>query len=94
MKSIRVALISAVLLTSPMLSFAGGQHLIRVPTNDEMRDRTGVTPAVQAGKETGMARQQTVQVNASRSETAAESQVAKDKPSTEHPNLGDHAFRK
>jgi hypothetical protein len=93
-RSIRMTLLSGLLLTSPMLSFAAGQHLVRVPTKEEMQDHAGITRAVQQGKGTGMSHNQGVQVNASREQTAAESQVAKDKPSTGNPNWGDAALRK
>jgi hypothetical protein len=93
-RSIRMALLSGLLLTSPMLSFAAGQHLVRVPTKEEMQDRSDVTRAVQPGKGTGRVQEQGVQVNESRSQTPAESQVTKDKPNAGQPNWGDHAFRK
>jgi hypothetical protein len=33
---VRAALLSALALTSPLFAFAGGQHLIRNPTKEEM----------------------------------------------------------
>jgi hypothetical protein len=93
-RSIRVVLLSALVLTSPMLSFAAGQHLVRVPTKEEMLDRSDVTRAVPQGKGTGRVRVQGIQVNASRSQTAAESQVVKDQSRAGYPNWGDRALRK
>ncbi len=60
----RVALLSALMMTSPLLSFAGGEHVIRTPSKDEAQDRTGITRAVQYGKGTGMTRNQGVRANA------------------------------
>jgi hypothetical protein len=95
MKSqLRVAMLSALVLTSPLLSFAAGQHLIRVPSNEEMQDRSGITRAVQYGKGTGVTRNQEVSANAFREQTAAESQVVKEQPKSENSNLSDKALRK
>ena len=93
-KSVRIALLSALMLTSPMLSFAAGQHLIRVPGKDEAQDRSGITQAVQYGKGTGMTRNEGVRANAFREQTPAESQVVKDQTKPGHPNRSDKALRK
>jgi hypothetical protein len=94
-RSIRVALLSAVVLASPMLSFAGGQPPVsRTPSKSEAQDRTGISRAVQQGKGTGMTRVQGVQANASRSQTASETQVAKDQSRAGSPNWSDPAYRK
>jgi hypothetical protein len=95
MKSqLRVALLSALALTSPSLSFAAGQHLIRVPSTDEAQDRSGVTRAVQFGKGTGITRNEGVRANAYREQTPAESQVTKGQSKTGSPNWQDRALRK
>ena len=93
-QTVRVVLLSTFVLASPMLSFAADQHLVRVPTKEEMQDHSDMTRAVQPGKGAGVTRSEGVSVNASRSQTPAESQVAKDKPSTGNPNWSDHALRK
>jgi hypothetical protein len=60
-----------------------------------MQNRDGITRAVQQGKGGGgISRNQEVRANAYRSQTAAESQVVKEKPRTGYPNWGDPAFRK
>jgi hypothetical protein len=46
-QSFRVATLAAAMLTNPLLSFAGGQHLIRTPSKDDAQDRSGITRAVQ-----------------------------------------------
>ena len=90
----RVTLLSALVFASPILSFAGGQSPIaRTPSKSEAQDRTGITRAVQQGKGSGMTRNQGVKVNASRFETPAERQVAKDSGNTSS-NWSDPAFRK
>jgi hypothetical protein len=93
-QTVRVVLLSAFVFAGPMLSFAAGQHLVRVPTKEEMQDRSDMTRALQPGKGTGMTRNEGVRVNASRAQTPAESQVSKDKPNTGNLNLSDHALRK
>jgi hypothetical protein len=93
-KSVRIALLPALMLMSPMIGFAGGQHLIRVPSKDEAQDRSGITPAVQYGKGTGMTRNDGVRANAFREQTPAESQVVKDQTKPGHPNWSDTALRK
>ena len=93
-RPIRVALIAAVALTSPLLAFAADRPPIHVPSKTEMQNRDGITRAVQQGKGGGMPRNQEVRANAYRSQTAAENQVVKEKPKTGYPNWGDTAFRK
>lgn len=89
-RSIKVALASAFMLTSPLLTFAGGQPAkVRMLSKSEMQDRTGITQAVQQGKGTGMTRNQVIRANAYRSQTAEESPARRD-----GPNWGDTAFRK
>jgi hypothetical protein len=94
--SIRLTLLTAVVLTSPVLTFAGGQPAkVRTLTKAEMQDRTGITRAVQQGKGAGMSLSQTViRANAYREQTPAESASMKADPPAAHSNLGDSAFRK
>jgi len=93
-KSVRIALLPALMLMSPVIGFAGGQHLIRVPSKDEAQDRSGITPAVQYGKGTGMTRNEGVRANAYREQTPAESQVVKDQAKAGQSKPDDTAFRK
>jgi hypothetical protein len=90
---ITLALLSA--FVSPMLSFAGGQPAkVRMSNKSEAQDRTGISRTLQQGKGTGTVREQGAQVNASRSQTAAEGRVAKDPSRAGYPNWGDTALRK
>ena len=87
---IKAPLVSAFVLTSPMLSFAGGQ-----PANmhkNDTQDRTGISRAVQQGKGSGLTRNEGVQADAYRAQTPAESQVAKEQPNPGRPV--DTAFHK
>lgn len=91
---IKVALLPAFVLASPLLTFAGGQHLVRMPRKGEIPDRTGITQAVQQGKGAGMSRNQGVRANAYRSETADVRAALKDESGAVRFNAGDTAFRK
>jgi hypothetical protein len=93
-QSVRIALLSALILASPVISFGAGQHLIRVPSKDEAQDRSGVTRAVQYGKGTNMTRNEGVRANAFRSQTPEESQVVKNQPKSGWPKWSDPGFRK
>ena len=88
---IKAALISAFVLASPMLSFAGGQPA-KMHKDDTTQDRTGTTRAVQQGKGSGLTRNEGVQADAYRAQTPAESQVAKEQSSPGRPV--DTAFHK
>jgi hypothetical protein len=93
-RSIRMALLSAFVLGSPLLTFAASQRPIHVPSKDEIQDRTGITRAVQQGKGGGMSRNQVVlRANAYRLQTPEESQAIRDKSDATLPK-GDSAFRK
>lgn len=53
----KVAVLSALVLTSPLLSLAGSQPAQRrAPSRSEMQNRPDVTRAVQQGKGSGMTR--------------------------------------
>jgi hypothetical protein len=94
--SVRAALMSAVALALPLLTFAGGQPAkVRMPGKDEARDRSGVARALQQGKGGGLSLSQTViRANAYRVQTEAASPATKDQPGGAGPNLSDSAFRK
>jgi hypothetical protein len=94
-RSIRVALLSAFVLVSPLPTFAGGQHLVRMPRKGEIQDRADMTPAVQQGKGGGMSRSQVVlRANAYRLQTEEDRPALRNQSSTAGPNRGDTAFRK
>jgi hypothetical protein len=74
---VRVALLSAVVLTSPLLTFAGSQPKIHKYSKEEAQDRTGITRAIQQGKGTGMSlSDSTIQANAYREQTTEQKPVA------------------
>jgi hypothetical protein len=77
----KVAVLSAFVLTSPLLIFAAGQPKLPVTSRSEMQNRAGATRAVQQGKGSGMTRNHaTIPAVTGRSQAA--------------PNLDDSALRK
>jgi hypothetical protein len=90
-RSIKLALLSAFALMSPLLTFAGdhpGQ--MHRYSNNEIENRDGVTRDVQQGKRAGVSRNQLVlRGNANRSETPEGNSA-----DVAGPNWGDSAFRK
>jgi hypothetical protein len=80
-QSIRVAVFSAFVLTSPLLIFAAGQPKLHTPGKSAIQDLSAAPRAVQQGKGGGMSRKQEVLP------APAESAAAR-------PNSGDTAFRK
>jgi hypothetical protein len=93
-RSFRVALLSAIALGSPLLTFAGGQPaIVRNFTYREATNANGKRTE-QQGKGTGMSRNQTVLANAWRSQTEEDNLKLRDKPAAAHINWGDSAFRK
>jgi hypothetical protein len=93
-RSIRVALLSAFVLASPSLTFAGGQHLVRMPRKGEIQDYADTMRAVQQGKGGGISRNEGIRANAYRLQTEEESLTTRDKSAAERPNPGDSVFRK
>jgi hypothetical protein len=78
---IRVAVLSAFALTSPLLIFAAGQPKVRMISQNELPRPDGATRAVQQGKGSGMSRNDVaIPASADRLQTA--------------PNRADSAFRK
>jgi hypothetical protein len=57
-RSFRVAVLSAFVLTSPLLSFAAGQPKLHMPSKTDGQNVVGATPAVQQGKGSGTMRSQ------------------------------------
>jgi hypothetical protein len=95
-RSIKVALLSAFALMSPLLTFAGDQPgQMHRYSKSEIENRDGVTQAVQRGKGAGVSRNQLVlRTNAYRSETAEESPALRNDSDVVGPSWGDSAFRK
>jgi hypothetical protein len=80
-RSVKVAVLSAFVLTSPLLVFAAGQPKVRPLGRSEVQQPDGVTRAVQQGKGAGMTRNRVaIPANSNRLQTA--------------PNPDDTAFRK
>jgi hypothetical protein len=89
--SIRVTALSAIALASSMLTFGyGGQTPIR-PTHTEQQDAAGAPRAVQPGKGGAAWRNQPVEVNESRVQTAQDSQKLRRDPAV---TPSDSAYRK
>ena len=54
--SIRVVLLAAVVLASPVLTFAGSQSKVYAVSKAEVQDRTGISRNVNQGKGAGISR--------------------------------------
>jgi hypothetical protein len=94
MKSIRLMMLSAMVLAAATLTFAAGQPKVR---KVEPLDLSGATRAVQQGKGGGMTRNQPlIRANAYRLQTSAEqSRTVNDESGTSaHQKWGDSVFRK
>jgi hypothetical protein len=89
---VRVALLSAVVLASPLLTLAGGQPAkMHRYSKEDVQDRTGITRAIQQGKGTGMSlSDRTIRANAYREQTP----VAPAQTVAAHAKSGDTAFTK
>ena len=95
-RSIKMVLLSAFALMSPLLTFAGDQPgQMHRYSKSEIENRDGVTRAVQQGKGAGVSRNQLVlRGNAYRSETSEENPALLNDSDVVGPNWGDSAFRK
>jgi hypothetical protein len=92
---VRMALLTAVVLTSPLLTFAGGQPKIHPYSKEEAQDRTGITRAIQQGKGTGMSlSDSTIRANAYREQTTGQRPVATVQHVPGQVKSGDTAFTK
>lgn len=89
--SIKVATLSALVLTSPLFVFAG-QQPSKVRDTRDSQVIAGAARAVQQGKAGGLSRDQVVRANANRVETVRDS--AKVDQNAVRPNPGDSALRK
>ena len=93
-KSIKVMLLSAFVMASPLLTFAGDRA---VPPSGKGHAQDGIeiSGALQQGKGTGMSLSQVViHANANREQTANEKGVVKEQPTAPRSNLSDPAFHK
>ncbi len=92
----RTAVLFSLTLSSAAIAVAGGQPAkVRTLTQSEIQDRSGVTKAVQAGKGTGVTRDQvTFAGDAYRSQTAADTGKAKSNSGDPGPRNSDPAFHK
>ena len=94
-RSIRVALLSAFVLTSPVLTFAGGQPAkVRMFSAPETQNPADVSRTLQQGKSRGITRNQEVRANAWRLQTAEDGPALRAESDATHPNWSDTAFRK
>jgi hypothetical protein len=94
LRTIRMVVLSSLVLATPSLTLAGGPDHYRMLSKSEMKDLTGATRAVQQGKGSGLSRNQVIQANAYRAQTAQENPAAADNSGTTHSNRSDTAFRK
>jgi hypothetical protein len=95
LQSVKMVLLAAAILASPVLTFAGGQHRNYAPGKNETQNRAGIAQNVNQGKGAGMTRSDVVlRGNAYRSETAQDSQALNAKSSAAGPNWDDTAFHK
>jgi hypothetical protein len=92
---VRVSLLSAVVLVTPLLTFAGGQPKIQPLSKVAAPDRTGITRSINQGKGAGMTVfQGVIRPNAYREQTAEDRPATQVQTVTGNPKLGDPAFTK
>jgi len=92
--SVKAMLLSAFVLASPLLTFAGERG---APPSGKghAQDSFEITRTVQQGKATGLSLSQTViRANANRVQTADEKGVVKAQPAAPSSNAGDPAFHR
>lgn len=95
-QSIKLVLLTASVLASPVLTFAGGQpNRVYTPPKYEAQDRAGIAQNVNQGKGAGMTRSTVVlRGNAYRAETAQDSQALRDRSNAAGSSWNDSAFHK
>ena len=94
-RSIRAAVLSALLLTSPALIFAAGQPKLHMLTKSQMQDLSGATPAVKQGKGAGLSRNYEVpSPNGFHLTAAKELPAAGDESFDARVSRSDSAFKK
>ena len=94
LQSVKMVLLTASILASPVLTFAGGQpNHVYTPQKNEAQDRAGIAQSVNQGKGAGITRSDVVlRGNAYRSETAQDSQALR--ANSSGPNWNDSGFHK
>lgn len=95
LQSVKMVLLAAVVLASPVLTFAGGQpNHVYTPLKNEARDRAGIARNVNQGKGAGVTRDDVVlRGNAYRAETAEDTHALRNNSSA-GPNWNDPGFHK
>jgi hypothetical protein len=95
-RSVKMVLLAASVLASPVLTFAGWQpNHVYTPPKNEAQDRIGIVRTVDQGKGTGMSRSNVVlRGNAYRSQTANDSAAVKVNSGNPGPNWNDAGFHK
>jgi hypothetical protein len=94
-RSTRVAVLSVLAMTSPVLIFAAGQPKLRGLSQSEMQDLSGATQAVQQGKSSGRSRRNEVPIASDyHLATAKDLPAPGNEPVDEGLNRRDSAFRK
>jgi hypothetical protein len=92
--SIKVMLLSAFAMASPLLTLAG-DRAVAPSGKDHAQDRAEIGRALQQGKGAGMSLSAVViRADASRVQTAEEKLVVKKQPAAPRSNLSDTAFHK
>jgi hypothetical protein len=92
LQTVRTAVLTALVLASPVLSYASAPTKVGIVAKAEAPNPADVTKAVQFGKGTGVTRnEKTLSGNAYRSETAQDKGAVK---SAQRPNYSDRALRK
>jgi hypothetical protein len=96
LQSVKMVLLAAAILASPVLTFAGGQpNHVYTPPKNEAQDSAGISQNVDQGKGAGMTRSDAVlRGNAYRSETGEDSQSLNAKTSAAGTNWNDSGFHK
>jgi hypothetical protein len=95
LQSVRVVSLSALMLISPLLTFAAGQPKLHPFSKSDMQKPVDVPKAVQWGKGTGRWRNQPVTPEHNlHLRTAVESLTRGAQRANASPNWGDSAFRK
>lgn len=96
LQSVKMTLLAAAILASPVLAFAGGQpNHVYTPQKNEAQDRAGVAQNVNQGKGAGVTRNGVVlRGNAYRSETAEDAGTLRTKIGSAGPNWNDPGFHK
>jgi hypothetical protein len=94
-RSIRVAVLSALVLTSPLLMLAAGQPKLHRLSTNQMQDLSGTRHAVRPGKGSGMTRNVEVpRASNYHLATARDLPTPGDAAPAERANTTDSAYRK